>query len=492
MTQTSNKRILKNSVFLYARMAIIMVVNLYMVRLVLNTLGVVDYGVYDVVAGVVLLFQSVSSVLSLSTQRYFSYALGEGNKEKIALTYSSSIYVFLFFSVIVLQISESIGLWFLNNYLDIPDNRMAAANWVYQFSILSFILIILQIPFSSAVIAYEDMDIFSIISLGECFLKLLSVVLLAYLQTDKLILYGLFLMLVSLIALCAYMIVVVKKYDQCRFNIKSIGQWRELLTFAGWTMFGSVASVSITQVCTFLVNIFFGPVVNAARAIAFQVSHTLNSFCGNFLMAVRPPMIKAYAEEQYDYLNKLFICCTKLVFYGMLMVFIPLYLDMEYILGLWLKTSDPQTVLFSRLMLIYTFILVLGNPITIIMHATGYVKQYHIVVEIPTLAVMPFTYLFFKLGFPAESTYMIAILAIILSHFIRLGCLNRYYPYYSISNYFLSFVFGAIFVTVAAYLALKYVQSLCDDNFPGFSRINNSLCRVFYDSIDPCVFCWFK
>lgn len=450
-------------------MAIIMVVNLYMVRLVLNTLGVVDYGVYDVVAGVVLLFQSVSSVLSLSTQRYFSYALGEGNKEKIALTYSSSIFVFLFFSVIVLLISESIGLWFLNNYLDIPDNRMAAANWVYQFSILSFIFIILQIPFSSAVIAYEDMDLFSIISLGECFLKLLSVVLLAYLQTDRLILYGLFLMLVSLIALCAYMIVVAKKYDQCKFNFKSTGQWRELLTFAGWTMFGSVASVSITQVCTFLVNIFFGPVVNAARAIAFQVSHTLNSFCGNFLMAVRPPMIKAYAEEQYDYLNKLFIYCTKLVFYGMLMIFIPLYLDMEYILGLWLKTSDPQTVLFSRLMMIYTFILVLGNPITIIMHATGYVKQYHIFVEIPTLAVMPFTYLFFKLGFPAESTYIITIIAIILSHFIRLGCLNHYYPYYELKNYFLSFVVRSVLVTVISYITLKYVHNLCGNSLVGLA-----------------------
>lgn len=464
MGTTSYKVIFKNSAFLYARMAIVMVINLYVVRLVLNTLGVVDYGIYDVVAGIVVMFNSVSNVLSMSTQRFFSYAIGDSKKYRVDQVFSSSVLVFILFSVLIILLSETLGLWFLNARLQIPAERMVAANWVFQFAIFSFVLTLLQTPFSSAVIAYEEMEVYSFVSLGECFLKLFFVILLAHIQADKLIMYALFLMIIPFISLSVYVIYVKIKYEKCKFVKSGIGLWHELLVFAGWTMFGSAASISITQVCTFLVNIFFGPIVNAARAIASQVSGILNSFTVNFLTAVRPPMIKAYADEQYDYLNVVFNYSNKLIYYGMLVLFIPLFLKMECVLSLWLDTTDPQTVLFCRLMLVYTFILAISNPITIVMHATGYVKQYHLLVEIPTLLIMPITYVLFKLGHPAESTYYTMIIAIIVSHLIRLVCLRRYYPSFDLANYMKSFLLRALVVTAICFLGMSYVSSRMPDN----------------------------
>ena len=436
-------------------MAIVMVINLYVVRLVLKALGVVDYGIYDVVAGIVVMLSSVTNVLSMSTQRFFSYAIGENKNDAVTQVFSSSIIVFVVFSMLILLLGETFGLWLLNSHLDIPDERMNAANWVFQLTISSFIFIILQTPFSSAVIAYEDMGIYSVISLAECFLKLFFVKSLGLIQGDRLIFYALFMMLISFMGLCFYYIYVNYKYNNCKFDRKKIFKWREILVFAGWTMFGSVASISISQVCTILVNIFFGPVVNAARAIAFQVSGALNSFTNSFLTAVRPPMIKAYAEKRYDYLNSLFLSSSKLIFYGMLIIVIPVYMDIEIILNLWLDTTDAQTILFSRLMLIYTFILVLSNPITIVMHATGYVKQYHTLVEIPTLAIMPLTYVLFKLGYPAYTTYLIMIVAITISHIIRLVCLKKYYTQFQLFNYLLSFLLRSILVAFMTVILLN-------------------------------------
>lgn len=442
-------------------MAIVMAINLYVVRLVLKTLGVVDYGIYDVVAGIVVMLSSVTNVLSMSTQRFFSYAIGENKNDAVIQVYSSSIIVFAVFSILVLFLGETFGLWFLNSHLEIPDDRMNAANWVFQLTILSFIFIILQTPFSSAVVAYEEMGVYSVIGLAECFLKLFFVKSLGFIQGDRLIYYALFMMLISLLGLCFYYIYVNYKYNNCKFDRDKVFKWREILVFAGWTMFGSVASISISQVCTILVNIFFGPMVNAARAIAFQVSGALNSFTNSFLTAVRPPMIKAYAEKQYDYLNSLFLSSSKLIFYGMLIIVIPLYMDIEMILNLWLDISDSQTVLFSRLMLIYSFILVLSNPITIVMHATGYVKQYHLLVEIPTIGIMPTTYIMFKCGLPAYTTYHAMIVAIIMSHILRLWCMKKYYSHFCVTNYFSSFLLriGVTFLIILLSLfVLQFVE----------------------------------
>lgn len=460
MSKVNSKRIAKNTGLLYAKMAIVMVVNLYTVRLVLNALGVVDYGIYDVVAGIVIMFQHLSSVLTISNQRYYSYSLGAGDDKSVSQVFSSSINVNVIFSLSVILICETVGLWFLNTHLDIPETRITAANWLYQFSVLSFVAALMQIPFSSAVIANENMGIFAGISLLSCFLRLFTAIYISNTNYDRLIIYGLLLALISLIELIVYTIIALRKYGDLTYHRHNATIWRELLSFSGWTLFGSVASIGMTQFCTFLVNIFFGPVVNAARAISFQINNAINSFSSSFLTAVRPPMIKSYAEKNYDYLNTLFNYSTKFVFYTLLIVFLPLYLEMEYVLDLWLKTTDVQTVLFCRLMLIYSLILSLNNPITFIMQAGGFVKQYHVSVEIPTLATMPVTYFLFKIGCPASSTYYTMIAAVVVSHIVRMVCLRRYYPQYNIYGYLKYFVLRAILILSVAALALYYVQSM--------------------------------
>lgn len=460
MPSSSSKKIAKNTGLLYARMAIVMVINLYTVRIVLNALGQVDYGIYDVVAGIIVMFQNLSSVLSIATQRYYSNALGERNVGLLNSVFASSIKVNFLFSLIVILIGETIGLWFLNTHLDIPEIRMNAANWVYQFTIISFVATIMQIPFSSAVVAYEDMGYYAVISLVSCSLKLVTAFVISKTGFDKLVIYGLLLMLISVFELVTYSIITRKKYSEMRFSRHNANLQKELLTFSGWTLFGTAASVGTTQVCTFLVNIFFGPVVNAARAVAFQVHNAINSFGSSFLTAVRPPMIKSYAEKNYSYLNKLFDFSTKFVFYTLLMIVIPLYIDMEYLLKLWLSNDDPQTTLFCRLMLVYSIILCLNNPITFIMHAGGFVKQYHVRVEIPTLAIMPITYILFKVGLPAYTTYITMIIAVVLSHIIRLWCLHKYYPQYDLREYFKSFVLKAFIISSFVTLLLYYIHSL--------------------------------
>ena len=485
MSVSSGKTIAKNTVVLYLRMAIVMVVNLYTVRLVLNALGTEDYGIYDVVAGIVTMFASVSSVLSIATQRFYAFAIGENNSQDIKHVYSSSINVYLVLVLAILVLSETAGIWFLNTHLNIPDYRMTAANWVFHFSILSFVFLIFQTPFSSAVLAYENMGFYAIISLGDCFLKLFIALYISKTGFDRLITYSLLLAVVSAISLIAYIIAVKVKYKDCKYGMKWANKWREILSFSGWTFCGSLASVGMTQICTFIVNIFFGPIVNAARAVAAQMSSVLNSFCGNFLMAVRPPIVKAYAEEKYDTLNELFIFSNKFTYFILLVLFVPLYSEMDYVLHLWLKVDDAQTVFFSRLMLIYGMVLALGNPITFIMHATGKVKQYHTIVEVPTLLVAPITYLVYYLGAPAYATYLVMIIAIAASHVIRVWCINRYYNHFQLSEYLKSFVLRSGIVTLVLlgfyYLIISFTP------FSGIVRVLiNSVLSVMLSA--PLIF----
>ena len=456
--KSANSKIVKNTSMLYVRMGIVMIINIFSVRIILNNLGVIDYGIYDVVAGVVTMFASLSSVLSASTQRYLSIALGERKQNEFRKVFSSSINAYLILSFIVLIICESAGLWFINNRLVIPVDRLYAGNIVFQFALLSFIFSILQTPFSASIIAFEDINLYAVISLSDCVLKFLSAYIISYFNIDHLVLYGLFLCLETLLITILYIYITVRRYSECKYNIFDNQYWKNILVFSGWTLFGTVASVGMNQICTFFVNIFFGPIVNTARSIANQISSVLNSFCANILTAVRPAMVKKYAEGSYEYLNELLYYSSKAIFLILTILFVPLYYCMDQVLLIWLGVNDGQTVLFSRLMLIYTFILALSNPITIVIQATGFVKQYHIFVEIPTLAIMPITYVLYRIGLEAESTYYVMIIAILISHVIRLLCLKRYYPLFEVRRYIIHFTLRSITVLVLIMIA---VYPLC-------------------------------
>ncbi len=461
MTENSNstKRIIKNTSFLYMRMMIVMIINLYTVRLVLKVLGVEDYGIYNVIAGVITMLYSVSSVLSTATQRYYSFSIGEDTNNRLQNIFSTSVNIYLSLSLIVLVLGETIGLWFINTQLVIPTERMVAANWIYQFSIFSFIATILQTPYSAATIAHEDMGIFSIISTAETILKLLTVLLIFIIPIDKLIIYGATLTVISVIILISYYLVGRYKYPECNYRKPTEKKlYKDLISFSGWSLFGSVASVGMSQINTILVNIFFGPIVNAARAIAFQFNMALTSFVSSFILATRTPMIKSYAEESYTYLNKIFNLSNKFIYYCLLMICVPLFFEMKTVLNLWLNTTDSQTILFSRLIVIYTLIMALNNPISIIIQATGHVKQYHLPVETFTLLCVPATYILFLMGFPAYTTFVAMIVAAIGAHIVRLICLKKYYNPFSFSEYIKSFIIPAFLITVVTTILIYFAH----------------------------------
>lgn len=459
MTASNSTRIAKNTAFLYIRMLIVMLINIFSVRYVLKGLGVVDYGVFNVVAGLVTMFSSLSSIISSATQRFHSYAIGEGKEEKVSDVFTASINIYAVLAAVILLAGEIIGVWFINFKADIPIDRMMTANWVFQFMMLSFVIGLMTSPFSSLIFAYERMQVFSIISVLDCIFKFILAYSLLYLSGDHLLLYGIGLLLIQTFGFFTYFATSRRgggEYHYKRSVEKTL--YKQMLSFSGWTLFSSSASIGISQLVTMITNVFFGPVVNAARAIAFQVNGAMNSFTSSIIVAVRPPIIKYYAEGDYGRVNTYFNFCNKAVYYSLLLVLLPIFVEMETVLQIWLSVSDSQTALFCRLILVYALILSLNNPIAIIVQATGNIKAYSTLVEIPTLLCFPFTWLLFALGMPAESAFYVMIVAIFISHIIRLYCLKRVFPTFSYIGYIKGFVLPATLITIIAFVILYMMQ----------------------------------
>lgn len=468
--ENKSRRIVKNTVMLYARMLIVMIITLFSVRFVLHALGESDYGIYNVVAGVVLSLSFLNGAITSATQRYYSFAIGSKN-EDIKNIFSASINIYIIISLIVLILAETIGLWFVNTYLNVPPERMNAVNWIYQFSVISFIVSIMTTPYNSAVIAYEDMNIYAIISIADCLLKFIFVILL-YLCVfaDKLITYGVMLMVAQILTSITYVVVCKKKYKKLRYvKINDIKLHKSMLSFSWWSMYGSLAGALNNQGNTILLNIFFGPITSAARAISLQVNSAVGTLSHSFLMAVKPPMIKSYAENNYDYLLKVFNFSNKFIFYSVFVVCLPLFMEMNMVLEIWLKREiSSETVIFTRLILIYTIVATLNTPITTIMQASGHVKKYHLYVESFTLLSMPLTYLFFKLGFASYSTYIVMIAVFIAAHFIRLIMMKKEIQFFSIRSYCFKFVLPAVVIAFLSYIVL---QLFCSFVAPSFIRL---------------------
>ena len=305
MTQLSNnKRIAKNTFYLYIRMIVIMLVQLYTSRVILQTLGVEDYGIYNIVAATVVSLSFITGPLSAATQRFLNFELGKKNNQRIKDIFSTSLLVYVLLSIIIIAIAETLGLWFLNSKMEIPTNRLHAANWVFQCSILTFVINILNIPFNSAIIAYEKMSFFAYVSIFEAIARLGSVFVLLFYRGDKLILYSILIVCVTLSVTTIYKIYCNKHLQDIKINfIKDKCLLKQLLSFSGWSLFGSIASMSADQGLNLLLNLFWGVTVNAAMGISAQVSAAINQFVTNFQTAFRPQLIKSYAEKNMAYLQ---------------------------------------------------------------------------------------------------------------------------------------------------------------------------------------------
>jgi O-antigen/teichoic acid export membrane protein len=451
---SKSKRIASNTLVLFVRMFILTILNLYAVRLVLKGLGEEDYGIFNTIAGVVTLSSFISGVMALSIQRFYSIALGKKDHQGLKDIFSASINIIIVLSIIILIIFETVGLWFVQTRISIPLERMEATLWIYQFALFSFICSIVQIPYTAAIFAHEDMGIYAFVSTVECALRVLVAALIGKVIMDGLVFYGLGLVVAAIIILLMYMWFGMKNYEECHYRyVKPSPLYKHLLTFSGWTMFGSIANVGLIQGSVILLSMFFGPIINAAFGIALQINNAFQSLCNSMVIPFRPAMIKAYAEKQFNYLNQLFSVSNKFILYVLMAVGLPVFFEMESILKLWLGDAVNQNiVLFSRLIIIYIICLAMHNPITIIMHALGRVKEYHLPVESTTLLSLPVSWLLFRLGLPSHCILFSMIGVCLAAHLMRLLCLRRFYDMFSIRKYFIFLIVPGLLIMLVGIL----------------------------------------
>ena len=424
---TNNKRIAKNTFMLYVRQILIMLIGLYTIRVILQQLGVEDYGVYNVIGGVVGLFMFLSGTMASATQRFFSFALGKEDVISLKKTFSVNLIVYIGLALFVYILLETIGLWFVKERLVIPVERAAAAFWVYHFSTLTFIATIITTPFIAIIIAHENMQIYAYISIIEAILKLISVFILSYIPLDKLELYGVLVFSVAIINSLMYIVVCNRKYMECQFRKLYWDKklFRKILGFTGWTMFGQVTSVARTQAITILINQMFNPVVVAARAIANSVSGYLSTFSSNFNTGLYPPIIKSYAIGDKEEMFKLIFNGSKVTFFLMWVVSLPMLIEMNVILRIWLNDVPDFAVIFAQLALIEVLINSISTPLMTAARAPGRMKIYEL--SLGSIQVILFFVSWFLLeqGYGAISIYWAAIVANIVMFLIRIVVVNR-------------------------------------------------------------------
>jgi len=457
----NNNKIALNTVIMFIRMIFVMLITLFTVRVTIQKIGVEDYGIYNVVAGFISMLSVISGSLEAATQRFFSYSLGEKNTNRINTIFNLSLLTYIVLSIIIILLSETIGIWFINNYLQIPTDRMNAINWIYQFAILNVFFMMISLPFSSLLIANEKMKEFALISIIENILKLIILYLIALFNFDKLIVFAFLLTIVGIIKLLIYIYVSKRLYSN-EIKLKFIFDkqiFKELISYSGWTFYGSLSGVANIQGNNLLLNIFFGPLANAAQAVAFQVSNAVSSFCNNIFVVFRPPIVKSYADKDILNVMNLFYLSSRMSLYLMILIFVPLYIETDFILELWLKNTSEYMSVFTKLILIYTLIITQHNPVTTIVQATGKIKNYFLIVESVTLLSLPLTYIFFKIGLPAETTFYISIIIFLIAHLIRIYIMSKLIKF-SLRKYLKSVIFPAFTILAISLIfssSLKFV-----------------------------------
>lgn len=417
---SDNRRIAKNTFLLYVRMFIVLIIGLITGRVVLNALGVDDYGIYNVVGGFVVVFGFFNGAMATASQRYITFELARGDIENQIKAFSTSLNLHLLLSFFILIVAESVGLWFLNYKLVIPSERMFAAFWVYQLSVASLILSILSVPYNALIIAHEKMSAFAAISMTDVLLKLVVVYLISISSVDRLILYASFIFCIQLIDQLIYIAYCKIKFQETHYKfIYDKTLLKGMSNIAGWSIFGNMAGVCYTQGLNILLNIFFGPVVNAARGIAVTIQGAITGFSSNIQTAINPQITKSYATGDLDRMHSLIFSSSKFCFYLLLLVIMPILIETETILILWLKNVPQYTVWFTRIILLIMLFDTLANPLMIASQAVGKVKVYQSVVGGILLLILPVSYVFLKLGYEPVTVFVVQFVISLIATLFR-------------------------------------------------------------------------
>ena len=427
MINSDNKRIAKNTIFMYFRMLITMTVGLYTSRVVLATLGASDFGLYNVVGGIIVVLASINGTLATGTQRFLSYAIGENNETKLNTVFSTAVLLHLIFAVVLFVIAETIGLWFLRFEMNIPAGRESAAFWVYQFSIVTTVINIVQVPYMSAIIAHERMNVYAYMSIYDVVAKLLVVYLIHVAKYDKLIFYAALISVVSVTSALLYNVYCRSKFPECKLHPKMDRSiFKEMAFFSGWNIFGCVAVPLQTQGLNILLNIFFNTVVNAARGIAVQINSIIIQFVNNFQTAVNPQIVKLYAAGQKDEMIHLVINNSKFAGFLYLFIAVPLFVEIEFVLDLWLVDYPEYTIPFVRIILMQSLIQTLTRPVIMVEHAVGKMKGPNLTAGIALLLAVPFTYILLKMGVNPVAVFAVNLIPWLFEAFFVLYFQYKY------------------------------------------------------------------
>lgn len=461
-----NKRIAKNTIFLYIRMLITMLVSLYTSRIVLATLGIQDYGIYGVVGGIVTMFSVLNNAMANGTQRFLSYELGRGQNSQIKKVFSMSIRIHFLIAIIILVLAETIGLWFFYEKMVIPTERMYAAFWVYQLSIIATMIMIISVPYNALIIAHEKMSAFAYVSIYETLAKLAIVYLLLLTEYDKLILYAILILSVQISVRIIYGYYCKKHFPESSYcKIKDKQLFHEMLSFAGWNFWGNLAAMAFTQGINILLNMFFGPVVNAARSVAVQVQNVVITFSSNFQMALNPQITKSYASDNLEHMHTLIFRSSKFTYFLLFIISLPIYLKIDYILSLWLKEVPQYTSVFLRFMLCISIVDAVANPIMVAASATGKIKKYQTCVGLTLLSIVPISYIFLKLGAPPFSVFVVHLTVGLIAFMVRLFIVRPIISL-SIRRYIHQVITPVLlFTIIALILPLGYNFYLAKNNF---------------------------
>jgi O-antigen/teichoic acid export membrane protein len=463
-------------------MIFIIIVSLYTSRVVLNTLGIEDYGIYNVVGGFVSMFGFLNTAMSAATQRYITFCLGKGDADELKKVFFNCVLTHALICVIVLLFAETVGLWFLYNKMIIPPDRLSTAFWVFQCSIMSTIILIMSVPYNADIIAHEKMSAFAYISIAEVTLKLLIVYILGIGELDKLLTYAILMVVVQGAIQTLYRIYCRRHFEESKLSfIYDSKLLKEMLSFAGWNIWGGVSNILYTHGINLLLNLFFGPAVNAARGVAVQVQNAISQFAHGFQMAINPQITKAYAQGQLYEMHKLVFRSSKFTFMLLLILSLPIYVETEFILTLWLKTVPDWTISFLRLMLCIIIVDAVANPFMVSVAATGRVKFYQSVIGGTMILIVPVAYITLKLGASPTAVFYTHLGFALITFLIRLFIVRPMIKF-KIADYLKVCVLRIIIITIPSVGIVAYLKQFLNTEPMG------SLCMICLSVIVVVIF----
>lgn len=465
---TNKKRIAKNTFMLYIRMLFLMIVNLYTSRVILQALGVEDYGVYNAIAGFIAMFSMVSSAIAGAISRFITFVLGQGDKDKLKKVFSTAIIIQLTLAAIVVVLVEAVGVWFLNTHMTIPDGREVAANWVLQFALVTFVLNLWSTPYNAALIAHEKMAAFAYIGIFEGVANLIIAFMVMCSPFDRLIVYGAFICLIALITRMIYNGYCKKHFDECIFNWTfDYKLFREMFSFAGWNFIGSISGLLRDQGINILFNVFCGPIINAARGLAIQVQTAVFKFSSNFYVAVQPQITKSYASDNVDESHDLVLRSSRFAFLLLTALIVPLITETDFILQLWLKEVPAHTTAFVQIILLCTLIDSLSTPLIYLMLATGNIKRYQIVVGLFNFINFPVAWIILYCGGSPELAQLSIIFFSLGALILRISML-RPLTHFPVRDFMVSTVSRCLFIVTICFIVSLTISQKMDNGLSRF------------------------